>query len=349
MKALKLILIVVLIIFALIFIISYISAIIIREHNIKDYAISEVREYDLAGYKQKVLIEGASLDNPILLVLHGGPGTPIPFNVGASGVFKELTDNYIAVYWDQYGSGANNAVVDSRMNPETYVDMSVDLVKTLKTEFPENDIELFGYSWGSFLACRVANELPELITRVTTAGQITHGLFANEEVFNALDKAPLSNEEKEQLNTIKNKGSYEGSDIDFIASLLQKYTEGYMAKGNKLSLEGVSKGGFYFFALITSPNYSLQDIKAMIKNGFYGNDEFSSYLPKMDLRDELDKIQVPYRIFQGDKDLVTSTILLQAYLAQSENENIKLIILKNSSHYPSPHVLNHIEDFIGKE
>ena len=70
--------------------------------------ISEIRNYNLGGYSQKVLIEGKKKTNPIIIILHGGPGSPIPFCVGCRGLFPELTDKAIIVYWDQLGCGINN-------------------------------------------------------------------------------------------------------------------------------------------------------------------------------------------------------------------------------------------------
>lgn len=45
--------------------------------------ISELCFFSLGGYQQKVLIEGKSKNNPIVITLHGGPGTPIPFPLDA--------------------------------------------------------------------------------------------------------------------------------------------------------------------------------------------------------------------------------------------------------------------------
>ena len=53
-----------------------------RKNVIDKNEISQIYNFDLGGYPQKVLIEGRSRKNPIVITLHGGPGTPIPFSVG---------------------------------------------------------------------------------------------------------------------------------------------------------------------------------------------------------------------------------------------------------------------------
>ncbi|MEE1517664.1 MAG: hypothetical protein UF228_08710 [Lachnospiraceae bacterium] len=68
-----------------------------KKDNIISNEISEVCTYILGGYEQKVLIEGKNKDLPVVITLHGGPGTPIPFSVGCRGLFPVFTDNFIMV------------------------------------------------------------------------------------------------------------------------------------------------------------------------------------------------------------------------------------------------------------
>ncbi len=53
---------------------------------------------ELGGLKQYVLIRGKSTNNPVILLLHGGPGTP------QTHLFtyynKDLEDHFITVNWD---------------------------------------------------------------------------------------------------------------------------------------------------------------------------------------------------------------------------------------------------------
>ena len=83
-----------------------------RKAVIEGFEISEITEVELGGIRQKILIEGKTGDLPVVISLHGGPGTPIPFCAGARGLFPEFTDRCILVCWDQYGCGINNARLD---------------------------------------------------------------------------------------------------------------------------------------------------------------------------------------------------------------------------------------------
>lgn len=121
-----------------------------RKSVISNNEISEVCIFSLGGYEQKVLIEGKKKDLPIVITLHGGPGTPIPFSVGCRGLFPMFTDNYIMVYWDQLGCGINNYVIDDTFSVKSFVQMAEELIEQIKARFPNNKVMIFSTSWGLY-------------------------------------------------------------------------------------------------------------------------------------------------------------------------------------------------------
>ena len=109
-----------------------------RKIAIQQNEISQVYTFDLGGYSQKVLVEGKSSELPIVIALHGGPGTPVPFSVGCRGMFPEFTDKFIMVYWDQLGCGINNYPIDDRFKISSFTDMTRDLISEIRKIFPKN-------------------------------------------------------------------------------------------------------------------------------------------------------------------------------------------------------------------
>lgn len=55
-----------------------------RRQIIEKNEVSQVYSFVLGEGEQKVLVEGRSRELPVVICLHGGPGTPIPFSVGCS-------------------------------------------------------------------------------------------------------------------------------------------------------------------------------------------------------------------------------------------------------------------------
>lgn len=73
-----------------------------RKAIIEGNKISEIYDWSLGGYNQKVLIEGKDTSLPVVITLHGGPGTPIPFSVDVVGFFQSLRTGllwFIGISW----------------------------------------------------------------------------------------------------------------------------------------------------------------------------------------------------------------------------------------------------------
>lgn len=292
--------------------------------------ISEMRSYILDGIPQKVLIEGKRASNPVVIFLHGGPGSPLPFNAGCRGMFPELTDKATMVYWDQLGCGINDYPIDDSFSIERFVVMTTDLIKQIKADFKECPICIFGVSWGSILAAKAAEIVPEWIDRVVIYGQVLRPLLSHKEVFEVLEKSNMPGKHKARLTLLKDRNATYSIE-EFIAVLgwIREYTEGYQAKdGGKMKL------GSIIWGLLTSPDYSLKDVKAMVLNGYKKNKSLLNELLSIELSETLRKVQVPYMILQGDTDIVTSTKTVAAFVETSGNNNLHFQMVGHSGHMP---------------
>ena len=83
----------------------------IRTRSAADYAIStpngidEARYLKVGGIEQWVTIRGEDRANPVVLVLHGGPGDAT--NPWGHAGFRPWLKTYTVVQWDQRGAGEN--------------------------------------------------------------------------------------------------------------------------------------------------------------------------------------------------------------------------------------------------
>ncbi len=299
-----------------------------RKKIIEQNEISQLLSLNLNGINQKVLIEGRTKDLPIVISLHGGPGTPIPLSVGCRGMFELFTDQYIMVYWDQYGCGINNGKITEEFTVDTFVNMTEDLIKEIKEMFPKNKIFLFATSWGSILSAKVIEKIKGTVDGVVVWGQIIQNVFYNQEVFGELQKAKISKEKLEQIkmtdiNNITNK------DLKQIAGFIKKYTNGYQNKNGKLAPIGEIIRG-----LIASPDYKLKDFKAIIINGYIGNISLWKEILQIELTNVLSKIDIPYIMIQGDTDIVAPTKEVIKLVESNCNPYLKCVVVKNSGHCP---------------
>lgn len=300
-----------------------------RKAVIEVNKISTIEEFVLGGYPQKVLIEGKSDDLPVVITLHGGPGTPIPFCVGARGLFPDFTDNCILVSWDQFGCGINSAKLPDDISINDFVNMTADLIKEIKRKFPKNALWLLGMSWGSVLSAMACERSPEMIDGVITYGQVLYQLMQSQEAIDAVMNSKAPQKIKDEIKTAADSKAFNKSSALKLSSAIRKYTYGYNDPN-----EPKAKIGEMIRGIMTSPDYKFKDFIAIVKNGYMKNTSLITELSKLDLRDTLKGVSVPYHILQGETDLVTETKSIMSFVEKAENPNLTCKVIANSSHIP---------------
>ena len=304
-----------------------------RKSYIKSCEVSEIAKVNLGGFEQTIAIEGKKKDLSVVICLHGGPGSPVPFSVGCRGLFPEWTDKAIMVYWDQLGCGINNYKIDDSFKTSNFVDMTCDLVSAVKKKFPQNKIFLFGVSWGSILALESALSVPEKLDGVFVYGQVLKNLFFNGEVASAFDSAPQkAKSEAQKILEAGTDCNYAVLDKNLkkLYKLLNKHTNAYFNKNAKpIKMGAIVKG------LLTSPDYSFKDFKAVVMNGYSNNTTLWRELLNMDLSPKLSEVKVKYLLLQGDTDIITSTQNVLKAVEGCKNEKVSVKVVKNSGHMPS--------------
>lgn len=123
------------------------------------------------GHQQWLLVRGANNTNPILLFLHGGPGSP---HIGLAHTFQgELEKHFVVVQWDQRGSGKSfpdtppGSMTVDQFHADTH-----ELVLLLRQRFHRDEIYLRGHSWGAFLGIVEAKHHHENLYAYIGAGQM---------------------------------------------------------------------------------------------------------------------------------------------------------------------------------
>lgn len=309
---------------------------IILNKSLKNNEISEIREINLSGYSQKILLEGKSKDFPLLVILHGGPAFPIPFGNGYRGAYPTLTNNYLVINWDQFGCG-NNYNSNQNLKISDYVNMTKDLIKYLRKEFPNNDLYLFGISWGTVLGAITANEMQEDITKYISYGTFTDMNYSYTYLANELLKENISSSDRETINNLLMK-RYSNSNILELQKISLKYG---------LSVQGTDKmDGFIYesiFKLLISYDYTLKDIYNML---FKDISKLKIYqeLEEISILEDIKKINIPSYMIQGTFDNQTPHYIINEIL--EEKTNFHYLELENSGHMLTKQDFNKMLEYI---
>jgi proline iminopeptidase len=137
--------------------------------------VERLQAVRIGGIRQWVSIRGFDRRNPVLLVLHGGPGyTAMPSSWYYSRGWEEY---FTVVHWDQRGAGKTYAANDpallaETLTPERMLADTEELVRWLRREFGKQRIFVLGHSWGSYLGLSLAQRHPDWLHAYIGLGQL---------------------------------------------------------------------------------------------------------------------------------------------------------------------------------
>ena len=124
-------------------------------------SIAEWVPVRVGGIDQWLAVWGRSQDLPVLLFLHGGPGSAeTPFLLRWN---RDLGDHFIVASWDQRGAGktAFREAPPASFTIEQFVSDVHEITGHLQDRFGRRKIYLVGHSWGAVIGLLAAAQHPD--------------------------------------------------------------------------------------------------------------------------------------------------------------------------------------------
>ena len=140
------------------------------------HGVERLEKVTIGGIEQWVSIRGTEERNPVLLLIHGGPGY---VSMPMSWWFAPSLQHYCeVVQWDQRGAGKtyllnDPAVVGPTMTRERMLADAEELTNWIRRELRKEKIFVLGHSWGSYLGLEMAKQHPNWLYAYIGVGQLT--------------------------------------------------------------------------------------------------------------------------------------------------------------------------------
>ncbi len=137
--------------------------------------VNALEQVELGGLKQWISLRGTDPHHPVLLFLHGGPGSANLAKLRLQ--VPELEQHFVVVNWDQPGAGKSASVGFDygALSTERMVSDAHALVSYLKARFGVEKIYLMGFSWGTVLGLSLAERYPQDFYAYLAVSQIVNG------------------------------------------------------------------------------------------------------------------------------------------------------------------------------
>lgn len=139
-------------------------------------SIDEGAFIDVNGVPQWITIRGQDLDNPVMFILHGGPGIALS---SIAPHFAEWERHYTLVQWDQPRSGAtamkNFNQPSGPLTVKRFTDDAITIAEHVRTRLDKPKMIVFGNSWGSLIGLHLAKTRPDLVSAYVGTSQPVGG------------------------------------------------------------------------------------------------------------------------------------------------------------------------------
>jgi pimeloyl-ACP methyl ester carboxylesterase len=290
-------------------------------------SIAEAGYLRLGGLDQWVMIHGESVANPLLVVLHGGPGFP---GVRLFRHFNApIEKSYTVVYWEQRGAGKsfNRKIPKSSMTVERFIADLDELVDIVRKRFAQEKVMMYGHSWGSALGVLYAAHFPEKVSAYVGTGQI--GDCPASELLSyafVLTEAERRNNRKaiEELSAI-GAPPYSGRAILVQRKWLLRFTG--FARG--MSIWKLAR------VMLAGPEASIFDLPGIVRGMLFSADTMLAEVAALNLVKTTPDLQVPIFFFVGRHDHIVAPETTTAYFDKLTAPSKKLVWFERSGHEPA--------------
>lgn len=286
----------------------------------------------LNDLKQSVYIQSKDFTQPILLVLHGGPGFGMMPLLHQSNA--ELEEHFVVINWDQRGAGLSYdaSISEESLSLAQLIEDAQSLTQVLKVSFQQEKIYLLGHSFGTVVAMYLLEKKPEDYYAYAGVGQVIN-VIENEQL--SYDFALSEAQDNHNVTAINelvavgrpdDNGEYlDDSGYEMTAKWLAYYGGALVGE---TSLEEVE-------TLILS-NEPYLGKKQQWLDGWQLSQAlfYDDQVWEFDFRIELNQVDVPVYFLIGRQDYGTPVALVEEYFSLLQAPDKELIWFEQSAHFP---------------
>jgi pimeloyl-ACP methyl ester carboxylesterase len=267
----------------------------------------------IGGIDQWIQINGENQDNPVLLVLHGGPGSPYAL---FTPLLREWEKHFTVIHWDRRGAGKtlrrNGKKGCGEMSFERCVADAIELAEYLRGYLNKDKIVLMAGSMGTLIGLPLVQRRPDLFSAYVCTDQFVDMIRNEEESYR------LAGEHKALAKI--------GADP-------RKWDLKAWGVKMRFTMDNAVLAKLFLPLVRGREVYGLRDIPALLRGFSYSKtamfDEFMAY----DARRFGTKFEIPFVLIQGAQDRVTVTSLAQEHFEEIEAPDKAIVVIEGAGHF----------------
>ncbi|MGD9161101.1 MAG: alpha/beta hydrolase [Desulfobacteraceae bacterium] len=307
------------------------------QHSIKDRrtiveanGIEILEEVEIGGIKQWIQVRGKDRNNPILLFLHGGPGSS--FLAMAHAFQDSWEEKYTVVQWEQRGAGKsyNKTIPRSSMTLDQMNADTIDMVQYLRKRFNKEKIFLLGHSWGSVLGVYAIKSHPEWFYAYVGVGQVVNEWEGEKISYEYCLRMAREHENGKALRELLSIAPYPSESM-FDKTMVERK---WLGEFGGVYVQEAASNRTLGILLFSAPEYSIYDCWRYIKGAISSGKTMEDVLLKLDITTLGYNFQVPVFFFSGRHDYNVPANLTHDYFEKIQAPFKDFVWFENSAHFP---------------
>jgi proline iminopeptidase len=280
----------------------------------------------IGGIKQWISVRGADRHNPVILVVHGGPGEA---QWPAAAKYQPWERDFVVVQWDQRGAGRTfglNGTQTPDVNLERIARDGIEVAEYLRRTLDKRKIIVLGHSWGSIVAIHMVQRRPELFAAYVGTGQVASWKASVQAQFDVLLAKARVDNDTASLKELEAIGRPDPGN----ARQYFQFTKGLGAAMPAADQEWLKSLRASTPASLGVDDKDFQDLLAGMT--FTGPrvlpDQMATDLPAT-----ATDIRIPFFVIQGRDDVTTPTTAAVAYFAKVKAPTKELVVIEGAGHF----------------
>jgi pimeloyl-ACP methyl ester carboxylesterase len=271
--------------------------------------------------------------NPIVLYLHGGPGTSqMTLNRRNT---RDLERCFTVVNWDQRGAGKSYAAIRdaAAMNIDQFVSDTREVTRYLLHKFRQDRLVLVGHSWGSAIGALTVARSPELYSCYVGIGQIADMAEGEARSYQWVLEEARRRGNRRALRSLERIGPppYTG---DWRKKTLVERAQ--VARfGGEVRGRRFGAVGMVLRSVLVSSEYTLRDRVNFVRGVLGSMRLLWPQLLAVDLFDQARELQVPVFLMEGRYDWEVPSVVAARYFEVLRAPSKRLIWFEHSAHLPN--------------
>ncbi len=311
-----------------------IPAITRASHKIEAPGIDRMELVEIGGIQQALYFRGEDTANPVLLFLHGGPGSPeMPF----IHTFQyEWEKDFTVVHWDQRNAGKTYYANDPEavlptLTADRALEDAHEVTAYIQEQLDTEKIIVMGHSWGSVLGTMLVQTYPEDYSAYIAVGQVVNMIDNERMGYEAVLEAAKAAGNQSDVAALEALAPYPGERYDETFNSVITQVREYQIKyglATGMTLDTILPAA-------VSPYYSFSELMYFftVDTLKYQGDLMRFMMEDYDAGNYGLAYSVPVYYIMGENDYQTPYPLAQAYFEVISAPEKQFFSVPNAGHF----------------